>query len=170
MMRKRARNEAVFLLAGAICLIAGDLHAMDRFAEVGKAAEEIAQQRILDPARLGQVLGGTFVLSHQAMPFHIVYDGRMSAGSPFRSCEARLPKSGDATAALIYCDVDEADDLTLKDVFARYGRNLPVDPPSPTAPPGQPAYVSVDRDRAQISFGFDLDTERLKRVVIDIQR
>src|SRR5690606_38011212 len=97
--RRTARLDWAVVLP--LMLMTGDAVAMDTFQDLRRALEAIAVEKTADPNRLGALLGGTFRPTTAEMPYHTVYRGVMEPESAFSGCELRLPKSPQATSALV---------------------------------------------------------------------
>ncbi len=165
--RRTARLDWAVVLP--LMLMTGDAVAMDTFQDLRRALEAIAVEKTADPNRLGALLGGTFRPTTAEMPYHTVYRGVMEPESAFSGCELRLPKSPQATSALVTCTVSPKANLRRAEVQQAYNGHIQFVPASPRAPKDAPSYLTVTDGTTKISFGIPRSSEFVSTVVIELK-
>lgn len=144
---------------------------MDGFHDLRAIVNTIAIERPLDQLRYGELLGGTFQESPQKLPYHRVFIGNMRENSGFSHCELRLPRSDQATSAMVLCDIAPKAKVTTEAVMQAYGSMVEPVFPSPQEPLESPHYLRVQNPQKSISvsFGHPPETNIVTSMVIDLK-
>ena len=171
-MMMQTRNWYFNLIAGwlAIFIVAlSSLQAngtkMTNFETLRNYAENIVRERAYDPQQLAAILATSFELTDDELPNHFKYVAVVENHEVFSSCNLRAPKTDRAQKAILVCEVKDSD-ATSRNVHQAYGESVLAIPGSPGAAPESLHYLSVRFDNAELSFGVDQQSDRIKRVVI----
>ena len=139
---------------------------MKNFSDLQNIAEQIVRERAYDPQQLAVILSTSFDMLDDDLPNHFRYKAKIEGGELFSACDLRAPKTNQATSAILICDViGEAIDGKL--VTEAYGESVQFKPAQPSAPPTAHHYLSVQFDNAELSFGVDQKSDKIKSMVIN---
>ena len=142
---------------------------MTAFDQLRSIGEKIVTDRNLSPDHLHDLMGKTFLKTDKQMPHHDVYLSDAETNGLFGLCELRMPKTHDATNALLSCELPGGD-IPAEDVQKAYDTLVGLSLASATAPETQPHYLYINFDGGKISFGYDRNTNMLTRLVIDFSK
>lgn len=141
---------------------------MTEFTDLQKVAEQIVRDRAYDPQQLAAILSTSFEMLDKELPHHFRYNAKVDNNELFSSCDLRAPKTDRATSAILICDVIGGS-IDGKEVTKAYGESVEFKPANASAPPTALNYLSVQFDNAEMSFGVDQKTDKIKSMVIDFK-
>ena len=166
--RNITQETLVWWLAGLIVIIScvqANGTKMTNFETLRNYAENIVRERAYDPQQLAAILATSFELTDDDLPNHFKYTAAVENHEVFSSCNLRAPKTDRAKKAILVCEVKDSD-ATSKNVHQAYGESVLAIPGSPGAAPESLHYLVIRFDNAELSFGVDQQSNRIKRVVI----
>lgn len=131
-------------------------------------SEQIVRGRAYDPQQLAVILSTSFEMMDDDLPNHFRYMAKTDSHELFSACDLRAPKTDRATSAILICDVIGAN-IDGKLVTQAYGESVQFKPARPTSPPTAFQYLSVQFDNAELSFGVDQKTDKIKSMVINFK-
>ena len=141
---------------------------MTDFNNLQLISEQIVRDRAYDPQQLAAILSTSFEMTDDNLPNHFRYKAEINGNELFSDCELRAPKTDRATSAILTCNlIDEG--IDGKNVTKAYGESVEFKPARPSAPPTAYHYLSVQFDNAELSFGVDQKTDKIKSMVVNFK-
>ncbi len=141
---------------------------MTEFTDLQRVSEQIVRDRAYDPQQLAAILATSFEMMDDELPNHFRYNAKIDNNELFSSCDLRAPKTERATSAILVCDV-VGGSIDGKEVTKAYGESVEFKPARPSSPPTALHYLSILFDNAELSFGVDQKTDKIKSMVINFK-
>ena len=141
---------------------------MTEFTNLQNISEHIVRDRAYDPQQLAVILSTSFEMLEDELPNHFRYKATIEDNELFSACDLRAPKTDRATSAILICDVIGTN-IDGKLVTQAYGESVQFKPARPTSPPTAFHYLSVQFDNAELSFGVDQKSDKIKSMVINFK-
>lgn len=141
---------------------------MTEFTDLQKVSEQIVRDRAYDPQQLAIIFSTSFQMMDDELPHHFRYNAIIENNKLFSACDLRAPKTDRATSAILVCDV-VGEAIEGKDVTKAYGESVEFKPARPSSPPTALHYLSILFDNAELSFGVDQKTDKIKSMVINFK-